>query len=296
MALISICTLSARAWDIRDMVDRLAAQTFKDFEWIIVDYYFDENKGKYQAPFQIVPVRPVSYNCQKYMKDIARNRNQAANLACGKYLIYLDDYSVINRDFVERHLEVLLTGALSCGQMWYMTNPDTQACRRLLSKPLSEALRTTEAEQGLEADSRMELSKWPADACVALGAEWTYTGNLGIPKSCYLKLNGFDPILSSRGEDCDFGLRAAKAGYKIMYNPRAVSLNLPTDGIPCRYPFDHRHPLTELNRMSAALVQEQAEALNVVVETRHGYPFAVCRTCGAEYLLDVPGYVYSKAD
>jgi hypothetical protein len=58
------------------------------------------------------------------------------------------------------------------------------------------------------------------------------TGNLSILKADLLRVGLFDETFRNYGwEDSDFGYRAAQAGLRLLYNPRAVS-------------FHHDHAIT----------------------------------------------------
>lgn len=60
--------------------------------------------------------------------------------------------------------------------------------------------------------------------------DWGDGGAQAIRRSYYDKIGGFDPKYFLYWEDVDLGFRARKAGYKIIYEPRAVLIHQKTEG------------------------------------------------------------------
>ena len=88
---VSVCTLKAREWDVRDMFRRLSQQSFKDFEWVIVDFLYDKTKEYFKelsAQYK-VHIKHISNvrDSFPYMRDISRNRNEALVHADGDTII-----------------------------------------------------------------------------------------------------------------------------------------------------------------------------------------------------------------
>ena len=68
---ITVLTSSYRLFMKDRQIEYLADQTFKDFEWVVVDGAYEENKG-IEAPFPIVhipPSNPVDYFSLAYLKS-----------------------------------------------------------------------------------------------------------------------------------------------------------------------------------------------------------------------------------
>lgn len=59
---------------------------------------------------------------------------------------------------------------------------------------------------------------------------WADGGAQALRKDYYLKIGGFDPIYKLYWEDVDLGFRATKAGYKIIYEPKARLLHEKGEG------------------------------------------------------------------
>jgi len=294
---VSVCTLMARFWDIQDIARRLGNQTCKDFEWVVVDFMQHIDGIVFQKiaernNLNLIHVPNVQDNIL-YVRDIARNRNRAISYASGEYVIFLDDHTVIDPNFINDHLKLMEQGYISCGKMYYMQKEVEVVEQDSVSSVLRKADYTE--------DSRYELMKqtFPDKADTfhpVLGKEWTYTGNLGISMKQLQALNGFDPRLSSRGEDGDLGLRADASGYPIYYNPMAESVNLCTDAYPCVMFTDHEHALDNLLEHDVHYMEnpETLVQIGMHYEPRHGCAVAVCDRCGAEFILNPAKLIYDK--
>jgi len=306
--MVSVCSLMARKWDITDIINRLSLQTYKDFEWVIVDFYYDDNKEIFQdfaksLGIRIVHIPNFRDDSQLYMRDIARNRNEALVYASGDIIIFLDDYVIVGPTFIEEHVKLVNTDVVSCGKMYQIKSSMSIIDMHICDKSVEDTI--AYCRFSYENDSREELLleeyeiSSPLTASVtALGAEWTYTGNLAFSMDVAEKLNGFDPRLNSRGEDCDFGLRANALGIPIMFNSLAVSANLPTGNIPCKSVTKdgHTHPTKFLNVNDTKIVSDPDILIdkNCELITKYGIEAAICKTCGAEYLLIPHKLIYRK--
>jgi hypothetical protein len=149
-------------------------------------------------------------------------------------------------------------------------------------------------------DSRWLLQK-PSDCVEVSGNEWTYTGNLCASLGMFLNTNGFDPRLSSRGEDCDFGLRAGKLGANIVYNPKAKSVNLCTRNNPilanvCDHAFSNIEKFKNIINSIDVFYAHSKQIPNVKLGSKYGCDVLFCNICGAEYILNPSKFVYDKQD
>lgn len=74
---------------------------------------------------------------------------------------------------------------------------------------------------------------------------WADGGAQAIRKEYYLKIGGFDPIYKFYWEDVDLGFRAWKAGYKIIFEPKAVLIHDKQEG-----PIAKRYSEKEIRTMN----------------------------------------------
>ena len=291
--LVSICTLSARKWDFYDLVYRLSKQTYKNIEWVFVDYLCEENKPsvEYLSSLLSIPITHIKNDLDsKYAWNIAGNRNKALVHSKGAFIIFLDDFTVIDNGFVQNHLKCINnTNDVSCGRMFYMKDEcfsEFCSVETVLKNPYEE-------------DSRWNMSEKPTKCLKVLGDEWTYTGNLCVSMEMFLKTNGFDPRLSSRGEDSDFGLRAGKLGANIIYNPTAMSVNLCTKNNPilsntCKEGFCDVENFRTTICNESDFYKYSKQLQKVKITKRYDCDVVVCTTCNAEYILNPHKFVYDK--
>lgn len=300
--LVSVCTLSARKWPINYMATALSKQTYPNLEWVLVDFSYESNKDTIadwnKQGLRIKHVRPCPVGL--YMKDIAQNRNAAIKNAAGDFIIFLDDYSLIPHNFVANHMAILNSYIVSCGLMWAQAESPRDTMLRIMcvmgELTYEQAFIRLQENKDVIPDSRWELLNKPQDPTACLGPEWTYTGNLGISRKVLEATGGFDPRLSSRGEDGDFGIRADMLGAQIYFNPWAACINFTTKGLGFCLDFDHTHDLPFLHKNDLQIKTNTAyqKALNVRVEQRYGVDAAICKICGAEYLLNPADFIYAK--
>lgn len=293
--MVSICTTLARDWDIICILEQLSKQTYKDFEWVIVDFMYEYNRHHYAQlayEYDITLIHVPRVDSFKYIRDIAQNRNLAVSKSSGNHIIFLDDHSFIDTTFVEEHL---LVKGISCGQMYYLTNPKDTS-RNWLQKGALDIDSILDSVKDILYDSRRSLLISNEPVTPVLGPEWTYTGNLSFSKEVFNKLGGFDPILSSRGEDGDFGLRADALGIPILYNHRAKSINFNTDSIPCVNVFDHVHDLKALLKNSEKIQRIGGDYFGYTRTNKYNCSTAICTLCGAEFILNPAKYIYAKLE
>lgn len=82
-----------------------------------------------------------------------------------------------------------------------------------------------------------------------LYSAWADGGAQAIRKDYYLKIGGFDSIYQFYWEDVDLGFRAWKAGYKIIYESKAVLVHRKDEGpIAKRYSEKERYVMNLRNQ------------------------------------------------
>jgi len=291
---ISICTTTARSGFVSMQAKMLANQTYKDIEWVLIDFDYDR-----RAEAMLELSRELNLNLvhmpnvqggPTFFRDITRNRNKALKYATGVAVIFLDDYAVIPNDYVEKHIEILKTNCLSAGLMHRLERPTDEQVYALLPDKYEAIFSHFKNSMGKDYRDR--------DGTSYKSSGITYTGNLGIPRIVFEHLNGFDPRMESGLEDCDFGMRSAMANFPTFYNPSAYTINLSTDGIPYTYSFDHTHDVEPFisnpnNNFWGDAKLEENEFMKVAFHP--GYRVAQCKKCGAQGMID-PNELMSYKD
>lgn len=186
-------------------IESLKNQTFKDFEYIIVDGYYNERKDlmkglmekySFQNPYIHIPDKPSRWRGKR--PSISNARNTAIIYAKGKYIVFHDDNCKIPSDWLENHMKWLSTDYIVAGNWITYKDEDTVG------------------SYGWE--HRYFLAKEPKE----ISGTWLYTGNCSIPLNVAFDINGFDEELDGEQgqEDINFGIRAERKGYKIIYDPK----------------------------------------------------------------------------
>lgn len=231
MPKVSIITPTIRTgfWNI--MADNLSKQTYKNFEWIIVDDYKqsrDETAKKYITKYNLdIKYIRGDKSLGKYDRrlGLVRANNQAWKLSTGELLIWLQDFILIDETAVERLVDL------------YRHNPNT------IFAPVDIYYHTKIKP------NKNNLEDWfDGQTNIVGNKDWTnirvkYQGirptennfdfetNFGaIPKSIVEELNGFweffDDFLGY--DNSEFSLRALKMGYKLLIDDSIIAkcLNL----------------------------------------------------------------------
>jgi glycosyltransferase involved in cell wall biosynthesis len=288
---LSICTVTARKGFVDVLAHMLANQTYKDIEWVLVDFDYEARSLAVKQLSEHLNIKithsPNVRDDKLFFRDITRNRNKALQLSTGDSVIFLDDYAMIPPEFCEEHLPILNERCISAGNMW-----------RLEKDPGENQISCNEEDATFYyKNPKIILDKFNS----SIGRDYrnrdkvyqatgiTYTGNLGIPREIFEVLNGFDPRLESGLEDCDFGMRATIAGFKTMFNPTAYTINLDTGKFPYVIQYDHSHdvePFICNPNNNFAGDDKLKENGFMKVSFMEGYRVATCKICGAKGVID----------
>lgn len=282
---ISICTTTARRGFVDLQAKMLAKQTFKDIEWVLVDFAYEERVKTLQnlskeTGLKIIHSPNIRDNTLHF-RDITRNRNKCLKLATGDAVIFLDDYACIFDDYVEKHIEMLENNYISAGNMFRFDNLTDDLVYTYVPNNIKGILDDYVSVLGKDFRNK--------NGVPYRGVDITFTGNLGIPRQVFELINGFDPILDGGLEDCDFGIRAHMAGFITFFNPLATTINLYTGGIPYVYQYDHLHnvePFIKNPNNNFKGDDKLKENEFIKVEFFEYYRIATCKICGATGLID----------
>jgi GT2 family glycosyltransferase/peptidoglycan/xylan/chitin deacetylase (PgdA/CDA1 family) len=179
----------------------------RDFEVIVVDDGSTDGTAAALRQLQVeFPLTVIEQGNQG--GAAARNRGAAA--ATGEVLLFLDDDMEALPSLLAEHDRARGEGAeLVLGDI--PLHPDSP--RNVLSRGVGD----------WAASRRKRLSAPGA----ALRIDDMITGQMSISRDAFHRLGGFDTRFTRDGlyggEDLDFGYRVTKAGYRIAFNPQAIS-------------------------------------------------------------------------
>jgi hypothetical protein len=195
------------------VVENLSHQTFKDFELVFVDTYYDENKEKFnqvKSTFTIKHV-PIHYN-HRYWYDqgyvyISAAKNTGIIYADGELIISFDDGEFFPETLLNNYWDHYKNGHLMHAYHHRMKSIET--INGLVKNPINGDIYIN--------DSR----KFNSDSCFHRNGTWTYAGT-SFSLEDALILNGFNERLDGYKslEDCDFGLRLVMLNKKFVIDKK----------------------------------------------------------------------------
>lgn len=186
----------------------LANQNFNGhFEVIVV--VDGSTDGTVKALRELTPLFPLTV-IEQANQGASVTRNNGAITARGELLLFLDDDMEAHPDLLTQHQHSHQEGADAViGHI--PLHPEAPA--NFISKGVG-AWAERRVPELLAAGDRLPFQEF-------------MTGQLSIARKMFFDLGGFDTNFTFGGsfgnEDLDFGLRLQKGGYRIVFNPNAVS-------------------------------------------------------------------------
>ncbi len=190
----------------------LKEQTFRDFEYVIIDGYYNARKGeimslidkmKFDFSVLYLPDKPSRWKGQRF--QICNARNTALIFANGQYIVNHDDCTKMPKDWIERHISYLEKGYIVTGSwIGYQFTFDDEGIVGVYGP-----------------EDRSKIIKEPKE----VGAGWFYGQNSSYPLEAALDINGFDEELDGEmgQEDINLAIRLERKGFKIIYDPTNVT-------------------------------------------------------------------------
>jgi GT2 family glycosyltransferase len=201
---------------IYNLLRHLEHQTLPPHEIIVVDQSVavDERMSAYAAAHPSLRYHRIPE------PGLPNARNVGAGLAEGEVVLFLDDDSIPDVDLVRFHAENYADPAIAGVGGRVLGGYDTGG---------------TETGR-FNADSGKVVRNFGATK--RSEADHLPGGNMSFRREVFARVGGFDKAYggSAIGEETDFCLRARRAGFRFVFDPRASleHLHLPTGG--CRAP------------------------------------------------------------
>jgi glycosyltransferase involved in cell wall biosynthesis len=199
-----------RRQTVTRMVQALEGQSFRDFEVIVVvDGSTDGTADALRDASVSFPLHVV----EQPNRGRAEARNRGVAEAHGDVLLFLDDDMEAESEMLSEHDRSLRNGGdLVLGHI--PLHPDSP--RNLLSRGV-----------GVWAESRRDRLSPPG---AEIRVDDLLTGQCSISRRLFAELGGFDSNFTRNGlfggEDIDLGCRVREAGYRVVFNPAAISYQL----------------------------------------------------------------------
>jgi GT2 family glycosyltransferase len=201
---------------IYNLLRHLEHQTLQPFEIVVVDQSSapDARLAAYAA------ANPRVRHHRIPVKGLPNARNVGVRLCRGDAVLFLDDDSIPEPDLVRYHAEN------------YADRDVAGVGGRVLGgyDSAGEAIGVFR-----ESDGKVIRNFGGSTRC---SVDHLPGGNMSFRREVFDRVGGFDPLYggSAIGEETDFCLRARRAGFRFVFEPRAAleHLHLPTGG--CRAP------------------------------------------------------------
>lgn len=199
----------------------LRNQTFRDFEYIIVDGYYNRRKDEVaklikdmDISFPVLHIPDKASRWKGQRPCISNARNTALVFANGRYMVFADDCCKMRPNWLERHNQFLDKGYLVAGAWIGCQSIDKNGnCVPGIYGP----------------EDRSNTVTRPAEVTNT----WLYGGNMSFPLQAALDINGFDEMLDGEfgQDDTNFAIRLGRKGYKTIFDPECMIEYYMTDHI-----------------------------------------------------------------
>ena len=219
--MISVLTPTYKLMFRDRQIEALSKQTFKDFEWIIVDDNHKQNQG-IKTPFPLIHIPPAQ---ELPYCALAQAMNEGLLHATGKYVFFMNDYVVPEPTCLQRHWDIQekMGGCLLSGECLFMDSVPAE-CRDKRGKIITrdwrmgmleeKAYPSTDIGDGLYEITREGIQNWWAGR------------NDSAPLEALLNCNGFDEVYDGRwgGHDAEMANRLMTYGLKYYIDKKSRCL------------------------------------------------------------------------
>lgn len=223
---ISVITVTKRHGGIDVAYNSLRKQTFKDFEWILVDELYDERKdevAEYVKDIKIKHIKPRPKE-EGHVWNLAHAYNDGFKQCEGELVVGYDDFIWLKGNALElfwedyqAHPEAIFTGTGHKAPAPATVNPEGKIT--IFEKPY------TQIPVGIkEADTRIDGNQ---DLIEVNHTYWELAWS-AIPRKVLYDLGGFDEEADRHycGQDRNFGLRVFLSNRKVFLDKRNENIGL----------------------------------------------------------------------
>ena len=257
---ISVLTATCRDEHTSFQIEALRNQTFKDFEWVLIDDLYKERAT--QVQWQIEDSFPFVHKAPKNITpypSIASPFNDGLVYCHGKLVYFMNDYVLPKPECLGRHWEV------------YQKYPDAMISGRGLQVTIHPRDLLTARGEYPAADYRTmlfetyfrkdKIEEYIYEAHRDGIQNWWAGRNDSAPLEAILECNGFDEVFDGRwgGQDADLAQRLMTYGlrYILDFHPDNIALE-----------FEHRHGIKQSTRSEGDQQAFQHTLINRKVKDR----------------------------
>jgi len=212
MKLLSIVIASNNRPELlKKCLDSIIPQRNKNIEIIVVDNHYKQAAKKVINKF-----KNVKYLFEKEISPAAA-RNNGIKKAKGKYIVFVDDDSIVNKQFIESIIKII------------NKKPKIKAFGGSYSRHSNKKI------PFWFLDNYGVLNNGDSFKNLQIGEEWLSGTNMIFEKNLLLKFNGFNKKFGMKkgtiyyGEETDLLIRLALADIPIYYDPKIKVSHLLAD-------------------------------------------------------------------
>lgn len=194
-----------------DTVRQVLAQRFTDYEFWLIDQSDPAQRAENEALVAALSDARIRY-LHIGVKGLPNARNEALARVSGKIVLFLDDDVILLRDdFVEAHVE---------------TYADTRV-GGVTGRIVERSVRPNVAKVSghLSKGGRTLTNAWGTEKCEIFGLKGA---NMSYRAEAIADVGGFDRNYKGTAllEDTDYSTRVHKAGWTLIFEPRAEMVHL----------------------------------------------------------------------
>lgn len=207
----------------------LLAQSFKDFELILVDELYSQRKDEVSEYFKGINLKHIPpFRINNYFSS-ATSRNTGISCAEGELIIFTNDYTWFSPDSIERHWDAYnklegkyaVTG-IRINMDGFKVENENALCA------FSSEIKSKPNGQVIFVDDRSTYRGREVLEYYEISPSLVYADNSSIPLEVALRLNGFDTHFDGGAGylDINFFVRATLLGYGAMIDPSNVIIEV----------------------------------------------------------------------
>jgi glycosyltransferase involved in cell wall biosynthesis len=237
LVLLSVVLCTIRSQPHFDWyISSLGRQTFKDFELVIVDDHSSQDRylevlklcAKYGIRLGYYGVsKPTIWRGKR--PALCNARNTAFIVANGQWLVFMDDNGYAHPEWLAHHLKWASFGLMSAGTWCTFQNGEPSETPIEMEaitsgKPTGEKLQFYYKGQQAPYGFEFRWEQRHKGQTVPCVPNWLHGGNMAFSMEAALAVNGFDEQYDGEQgvDDCDFGIRIRRAGFKMVFDPECV--------------------------------------------------------------------------
>lgn len=301
---MSVITYTIREGGLSWMAKYLAGQTFKNFEWIVIDGFYNARHDELTKQCKDLgvhlihlPEPKLPYKLTDY--NIASNGNEALKHVTTPWIVIIDDWHIFPDNLLETHIPFLKKGFSSI-PTWHHIKRIVPTGDEYSSYPVFEKSVLTPLIYDRDSRFTAFVENYPrymqlGHQCMIEASEsWWWPNSTSVPTKFIIdECGGYDERLNggTGGTDIELAIRMKRAGLRFIYIPETIVYHVDTSGLIVRTmdtvcPVGHdRTPFTNNQYHQGDPNLIETDTLKTVRDP-DGIKYYTCKYCGGVGLVD----------